>query len=783
MNHPTAPLARRGGGPGKGAPTSTYRVQVNAAFPLDAARDVVDYLDALGVGALYTSPILRSTEGSTHGYDVLAHDAIDDEAGGRAALDALSARLREAGLGLVVDIVPNHVAVAPPADANAWFWDVLKHGRDSRYARAFDVDWSRHGGRILLPVLGAPLRDVLAAGEITRDGDVLRYHEHVWPDGSSAVPADDPEPIETVLFRQHYLPEHWRSAAHDLNYRRFFDVTTLAGLRVEDEQVFAESHALVVELVRDGTITGLRVDHPDGLADPKEYLDRLAAATGGVWTVVEKILEPGERLPEDWRCAGTTGYDALAEVGGLFVDPDGAAALTRLYADFTGDDASYDDLVAAGKRLVLTEILGSEVEWLHRLLPHEPREAIVELLVAMPVYRTYVRVGAPPTDRDRAVLAEAVAAVPAQWREAAGRIAGYLLDGTYPAFTMRFQQTSGPTMAKGVEDTAFYRYTRLASLNEVGGSPGVVGGTRITERDGLTTLSTHDTKRSEDVRARISLLSEVPEEWGAAVRRCSALLARHGEIDKNLEYLLLQTFFGAYPLDADRAVAYALKAAREQKQRTSWLDQDAAYEAAVERWVRGALADAEFTRDLDAFVAPLVVHGWTASLAQKLVQLTMPGVPDVYQGCELWDHSLVDPDNRRPVDYDTRRRLLAELERGLDVEAIGERAAEGLPKLHVVRTALHLRRRRPEAFEGSYQPVAAVGAWADRVVAFTRGGEVLTVVPRLTVAVDDWKDTALPVPAGTWRNLLTGDAVTGGDRPVAELFARFPVALLERTTP
>ena len=757
-------------------PTSTYRVQVNAAFTLTDARAVVDYLRDLGVGALYTSPILCSTEGSTHGYDVLAHDAIDDEAGGRAALDALAAELRAAGLGLVVDVVPNHVAVSPPADGNAWWWDVLKHGRDSRYARAFDVDWSRHGGRILLPVLGAPLTEVLAAGEITRDGDLLRYHEHVFP----VAPGTGDGDVADVVVRQHYLPAYWRDGAHELNYRRFFDVTTLAGLRVEEPAVFDESHALVVELVRDGVVTGLRIDHPDGLADPKAYLDRLAEVTGGVWTVVEKILEPGERLPDDWRTAGTTGYDALAEVGGLFVDPDGEAALTRLYAEVTGDATPYDDVVTTAKRLVLTEILGSEVEWLHRLLPHEPRQALVELLVAMPVYRTYVRAGEPPTGHDRAVLAEAVARVPEEWREAAGRIAAVVLDGSNPAFTTRFQQTSGPAMAKGVEDTAFYRYTRLVSLNEVGGSPGVFGGTGLTPRTGMTTLSTHDTKRSEDVRARISLLSEVPEEWGAAVRRWSAIAGRHGDVEPNLAYLMFQTFVGAYPLDADRAVAYALKAAREQKQRTSWLDQDADYEATVERWVRGTLADADFRAELDAFMGPLVPHGWTASLARKLVQLTMPGVPDVYQGTELWDYSLVDPDNRRPVDYDTRRRLLAELA-GLSLDEVGARAPEGLPKLLVVSRALRLRRERPHAFDGSYRTLDVAGGWADRVVAFARGDEVVTVVPRLSVHVDDWKDTTVRLPAGTWRDCFSGDT-HHGDVAVADLLGRFPVALLERVS-
>jgi (1->4)-alpha-D-glucan 1-alpha-D-glucosylmutase len=757
-------------------PSSTYRVQVNAAFSLRDAAEVADYLRDLGAGALYTSPILRSTEGSTHGYDVLAHDRIDDEAGGRAALDALAEALRTNGLGLVVDVVPNHVSVAPPADANAWWWDVLKHGRDSRYAKAFDVDWSRHGGRILLPVLGAPLAEVLADGEIAIEGDVLRYHEHVFP----LAPGTGDGEVADVLVRQHYVPEHWRRGTHDLNYRRFFDVTTLAGLRVEEPDVFDESHALVLDLVRDGVVTGLRIDHPDGLADPKAYLDRLAAATGGVWTVVEKILEPGEALPSDWACEGTTGYDALAEVGGLFVDPAGEESLSRLYEDFTGDAADYDQFVASGKRLVLTRILASEVEWLHRLLPHEPREALVELLVAMPVYRTYVRAGHTPTDEDRAVLAEAVSKVPEQRREAARRIAAVVLDGSNPAFATRFQQTSGPAMAKGVEDTAFYRYTRLVSLNEVGGSPATFGGTAVSAgRTGMTTLSTHDTKRSEDVRARISLLSEVPEEWAAAVRRWSATTARHGTIERNLEYLMYQTFVGAYPLDAERAVAYALKAAREQKQRTSWLDTDEAYEAAVERWVRHTLSDVEFLADLDAFMAPLVVHGWTASLAQRLVQLTMPGVPDVYQGCELWDHSLVDPDNRRPVDYALRRRLLAELD-SLDLDAIGERAAEGLPKLLVVSRALRLRRARPEAFAGSYDPLPVSGAWDDRVVAFARGGEVVAVVPRLTVHVDDWKDTTLTLPEGAWRNVLTGDSLTGGDVAVADVLARFPVALLER---
>jgi len=486
---------------------------------------------------------------------------------------------------------------------------------------------------------------------------------------------------------------------------------------------------------------------------------------------VEKV----EPLPDGWPADGTTGYDALADLTALFVDPDGEEPLTRLYAEVTGEPADWPAVARDCKRLVLTEILGSEVEWLHRLVPHEPRAAVVELLVALDVYRT----------ADPAVLRAAAERVPAEHRDAAMRLAAYVVDGTHPAFATRFAQTTGPAIAKGIEDTAFYRYARLLSLNEVGSSPARFGmglaefhaGAAARARTSMTTLSTHDTKRSEDVRARISLLAQVPAEWGDAVRRWSLLAQRHGDVGGNLAYLLFQTFVGAYPLDPDRAVAHAVKAAREAKQRTSWLDPDDAYEATVARWVRGLLADAEFTSDLDAFVAPIVRHGRVASLAQKLLQLTIPGVPDVYQGCEVWDHSLVDPDNRRPVDYATRARLLAELD-ALTVEQVGERADEGLPKLLVTSRALRLRRDRPEAFAGSYEPLDVTGAWADRVVAFCRGGDVVTVVPRLTVHVDDWKDTAVALPEGLWRNVFTGEDVSGGG--LGELLARFPVALLER---
>jgi (1->4)-alpha-D-glucan 1-alpha-D-glucosylmutase len=789
------------------APRSTYRLQLHAECTLDDAAAHSGYLRDLGVSHLYCSPVLQAVPGSRHGYDVVDHSRISDELGGLPAFDRLSTALGDAGLGCVVDIVPNHMDVSSPL--NAQWRDVLQHGPGSRYAGWFDIDWDwpGHGGRVLLPLLGDDIDAALSRGDLhvdTKDDEpVLRHYGLVLP----LAPGTETGPVDEVLARQHYLLAGWRREATDLNYRRFFDVTSLAGVRVEDPAVFDVTHAVVLDLVAAGAVNGLRIDHPDGFADPAGYLERLHAAAGGAWVVVEKILEPGEVLPADWPVAGTTGYDALAAIGGVFVDPAGERPLTELCADVTGKPTSWTDLVHACKLRALDTNLGSELTRLVRAAMAELpatdetalRAGLRELLAGFPVYRTYLRAGETPSAADRQVLSvageEAVRRRPdlAPVLEA---LLHALTDTARPSeLRTRLQQTSGPVMAKGVEDTAFYRYHRLASLNEVGGDPGRFAMTvdefhawaLRTHRHRpltMTALSTHDTKRSEDVRARISLLAQCPLEWRATVTRWVTGNARHWaavEPDRNAEYLLYQTLIGAWPLPAGRAVAYLEKATREAKERTSWTDGDERYDDALRSFVEALAVDEDFQAGLAGFAAPLVWPGRVASLAQKLVQLTMPGVPDVYQGSELWDLSLVDPDNRRPVDFGLRRRLLAELD-NLDVEQVLARADDGLPKLLVTSRALRLRGRRPELFgpSGHYQPLAVTGPAQDHVLAFARGGGAVTVVPRLMLRLEGWDDTRVAVPDGDWRDELTGEPVAGGSRRVADLLDRFPIALLSR---
>ena len=676
----------------------------------------------------------------------------------------------------------------------------MRLGRNSRHAGHFDIDWSQHDGRVLLPVLADDLDAVVRRGELQVRGDVMRYQGHTFPI-SPETQSGDP----AMLDHQHYLLAHWRRAATDLNYRRFFDVTSLAGLRVEDERVYADTHARILGWLSDGSLDGVRVDHPDGLADPHEYLSRLRRAAPEAYVVVEKILERGEELPDDWPVDGTTGYDALNLVTGLLVDPAGERQLTATYAEVADAEPSWPEVLLASKRDAVAGVLGSEVERLMRLLgddlgsPEVTRDAVTELVVGFDVYRTYLRPGVPPSAADRTAVEDALRRARERrpdLRPALQRLAQRLAGGQHPALVRVFQQTSGPAMAKGVEDTAFYRYHRLVALNEVGGDPGQLG-TSLDDFDAgcartqerwprtMTTLGTHDTKRSADVRARLALLSEIPEQWDAAVRRWSALAARHrrdDRPDRNIEYLMWQTLVGAWPLPVDRALAYLEKASREAKQHTSWTDPDEAYDAALADFVTAVLADEAITAEVAAFTEPLVVPGWVNALTQQLVQLTMPGMPDVYQGSELWDLSLVDPDNRRPVDYAARRTLLDEAER-LDVDVLGERLDEGLPKLLVTARALRLRRERPELFgpDGAYTPLRARGPKAEHVVAFLRGNGAVTVAPRLVLGLGGtWDGTTLDLPGGPWINVLTGDTHPGGQEQVIDLLERFPVALLAR---
>jgi (1->4)-alpha-D-glucan 1-alpha-D-glucosylmutase len=755
-----------------GVPTSTYRLQVRPSFDLHAAADACDYIATLGSGAVYTSPLLPSARGSEHGYDVVAFDRIDPARGGIDGWTRLLVAARSRGLKIVVDIVPNHTGVADAAENPAW-WDVLRLGQESPYASWFDIDWGT--GRVLLPVLG----DSFEPAELTITDGELRYYEHRFP----LAPGTEPKPGETaadVHDRQHYRLVNFRRADTEQNYRRFFAVTTLAGLRVEDEAVFAATHEQISRWVREDMIDGLRIDHPDGLSEPLGYLIRLRAVAGeDTWITVEKILEPGEELPDDWPVDGTTGYDALGEVAGLFVDPSAEAAFDGLYRELTKDDADFAEHVAAGKRLVASTILQAEVSRLARLVPEVERaaEALLELLVAFPVYRSYLPVGAEhlgqAVDRARTARPDLVGSIDA--------LVPRLAD---PADELcaRFQQASGAVMAKGVEDTAYYRYTRFIALNEVGGDPARFG---VEPADfhaaqarrqhiaahSMTTLSTHDTKRGEDVRARLAVLSELPDEWAALARR---LMAAAPIPDPTFGYLLWQTFAGAGFIERERMHAYAEKAMREAAQATAWIDPDQAFEATVHAAIDAAYDTPDVHDPLAAFVDHLSPYGRTNSLGQKVVQLTMPGVPDVYQGTELWEDSLVDPDNRRPVDFAARHSLIDALDADVEPPPID---ASGAAKLWVVSRTLRLRRDWPNLFSG-YNPVAVQGPAAAHAIAFDRGGAI-TVATRLPVRLErdgGWRDTTIEVAGGAT------DVISGrtheGTVALADLLSGYPVALL-----
>jgi (1->4)-alpha-D-glucan 1-alpha-D-glucosylmutase len=878
--------------------TATYRVQLNTGFTFDDAAAIAGYLAALGVSHLYCSPYLQAAKGSMHGYDVTDPTRLNSELGGASGYRRMTERLAEAGLRQVLDIVPNHMALA--GRANAWWWDVLENGQASRYADYFDIDWRprpcQRDTPVLMPVLGDHYGRILDAGLLAVERSdasfTVRYAEHeaplstrtlddllglaaaragsaaladlaaaygalaaatepdhgeervldqaelrsrlaglcrAEPATAAAVDAEiaalnrDAEALDQLLSRQNYRLAYWRTEATQLNYRRFFNITTLAGLRAEREPVFEDTHRLILGLVREGTLDGLRVDHVDGLADPEDYLARLHRASGGSYVVVEKILGPEERLPDAWLAAGvagTTGYDFLNRVTELFTDPAGARAIRDGYAAFTGQHGGYPEVVRAAKLQIMRDELAAETDRLTGLLAdicarhprqrdHDRdalRDALREVIAAFPVYRPYPRPGHPVTAADRRHAAAAVAAARQRRPDIDGELLSFIrelvvLDHEGPAaaeFAVRFAQLTAPVMAKGVEDTAFYRYYPLAALNEVGGDPGRLGRpvadfhrdmaqAADREPEAMLTLSTHDTKRSGDVRARIGLLAELPQAWEQAVLRWSqrnSTYKQNGSPDAGAEYLLYQTLVGAWPICAGRAGAYMLKAAREARVHTSWTDPRADYEAALDGFVTAVLADQDFVADLTAFLAGhrLVELGRVTSLAQTALLLTCPGVPDLYQGTEVWELSLVDPDNRRPVDYAARARLLAALA-GAGPEDALARDDEGGPKMLLIQRVLAHRRRHPGGYgPGSgYRPLHMAGPKAAHAVAFTRTGGLAVVVPRLLVGLGgDWADTVVMLPGGQWIDVLTGTAVRGGPASVAELLRRFPVAVLSR---
>jgi (1->4)-alpha-D-glucan 1-alpha-D-glucosylmutase len=756
---------------------STYRLQLRGessgfGFTFADAENLLDYLDDLGISHLYLSPIITAVRGSSHGYDVTDPTTVSPELGGPDGLARLSAAAHARGMGVVVDIVPNHVGIDKPQQ-NAWWWDVLRHGRASPYATFFDIDWSLDDDRIVLPLLGSDDD----AANLTVDGELLRLGDLALP----IAPGTGEGTGAEVHDRQHYRLVGWRNGV--CGYRRFFSITSLAGLRQEDRAVFDASHAEVARWFTEGLVDGVRIDHPDGLSDPCGYLAWLRGLVGpDAWIVIEKILAADEALEPTLPVAGTTGYDVLREVGGVFIDPAGAPALTALVESSGTDYHAMPELLRDLKIRAATDTLGSELGRLrrsiaavagtdHPLLP----EAVAALLSHIGVYRCdYPGLAAIlPT-----ALAETQAASP-QLGPALEVIAAALTAGGEPA--ARLQQLCGAVTAKASEDCLFYRDARLVSLNEVGGEPHRFGlgaaefhhsaATRARRwPQAMTTLTTHDTKRGEDVRARIGVLSQVPSLWTEFLARWEI---EAPSPDPATGQFLWQNIFGVWPVSGevtgelrDRLHGYAEKAIREAALRTSWNEPDTSFEEAVHRWLDTVL-DGPVASALTELVAQLNPHAASDALGQKLLALTVSGIPDIYQGTELWDDSLVDPDNRRPVDYAARRAALKELQH---------------PKIRVVTTALRLRRSRPDSFlRGGYFPVLASGQASDHVVAFRRGDDVLVAVTRWTVRLAEtgWGNTVVPLPDGSWTDTLTG-AMASGPTSAAELFADLPVVLLER---
>ncbi|NEA97887.1 malto-oligosyltrehalose synthase [Streptomyces sp. SID13726] len=775
--------------PDPAVPTATYRLQLQPEFPFAAAAAAVPYLASLGISHLHLSPVLESVPGSTHGYDVVDPARVRGELGGEDGLRELAGTAREHGLGLVVDIVPNHMAMAPRH--NHALWEVLREGPKSPYARWFDIDWEAQGGQMLLPVLGGPVGAEL--GNLSVDGEVLRYHDHVFPlrEGTEKLP------LPQLLDAQWYRPVWWRLARTELNYRRFFSISELIGVRVEDPEVFEATHAKILQLLREGVVDGLRIDHPDGLADPDAYLQRLHEATGGRWTVVEKILADGEHLPASWPVAGTTGYDALRHLDGLFTDPAGFGELLGQYRRFAAPQTDRGgDWAATVRRAaykVITHELAAETERLTRAAvrvcaaspepalrdraPWALRTALQELLVRMEVYRPYGSSDAASVVTEEAAAAARLAFVVPEEAGAVDVVRDLVLGraGEGPGhveFRTRFAQTASALRAKSVEDTAFYRYVPLLSATEVGGNPGSPALTpeefhaycaRV-QRDWPltgTVASTHDTKRSADVRAALAVLTECPQWWADTL----AEVTRTGEgvPDAQLAWAAWQTVFGLGPAAPERVREALLKHVREAGLYTSWTEQEPAYEEAVSAFVAAGPCGAPGVH-MAALRDRLEPHVRANVLGAALVQLTMPGVPDVYQGTEGEYLALVDPDNRRPVRFPP--------------EDAGDKG-------DLTAAALRLRRRRPEVFgdASTYVPLTAEGPAAAHCVAFARSGEVVTAVTRLSLRLAEaggWRDAVLALPPGVWADALVPGREFSGHARVAELFGELPVALLER---
>lgn len=868
-------------------PQATARLQLHAGFTLDDACAQVDYYADLGVSHLYLSPITRARAGSTHGYDVIDHAVVSPELGGEPALLRLASAARAGGLGLIADIVPNHMAAHP---ANAWWRDVLANGAASAWSAYFDIDWNRPApalrNKVLLPVLGDPYGASLERGAITPQWDAdaaapeLDVHGQRYPLAPSSVPrgaareawlrehdpAEAPgrQRLHELLERQHYRLAWWRTAPDQINWRRFFEISELVGVRVENEAVFDAVHALVLRLYAQGVLDGLRIDHIDGLASPGGYLRRLSARLAQAnasrpaalrqdqpYLVVEKILAHDEALDPRWQTDGTTGYDFMDQVSAVLHDPQGEAPLRTFWQELTRDDRDVAEQLRAARVRMLVRHFPAErqalVGCLEQIASQDVRtrdwtataidRALSALLAAFPVYRTYAEdEGSNPADAHRRNTAVQGAALALAAREGSAdatllaQIAEWFNGQPEHATALRrFQQLTPPLAAKALEDTLFYRYGPLLSRNEVGASPArfCLSGDEFfqacaararTHPRAMLATATHDHKRGEDTRARLAVLTEMPQRWLEAARRwIDAMPAGITQPDR---YMLIQTLVGAWPCDwraapsdwpadrlqswLDRVAQWQEKALREAKLHTSWTDQDPAYEAAAKDCLTWLGHDADgraVLASIAAFALEIAPAGMVNSFTQTLLRCTLPGVPDLYQGTELWDFSLVDPDNRRPVDYGLRARLLADGSRDVAMDLSESAWGTGAVKQALIHRLLLARQRTPSPFAaGTLHAVQAEGSQADHVLAYVRQheGQTALIVGARTCALQltgyvngdpgaaraFWGDTALRLPTASpilsWHDALTGRRVRAGADgllPVSEVLRDGPAAL------
>jgi (1->4)-alpha-D-glucan 1-alpha-D-glucosylmutase len=858
----------------------SYRLQLHAGFTLQDAGRILPYLAELGVSHAYLSPCLQAVPGSTHGYDVADPSRISDDLGGEAAWERFVETARSQNLKILLDIVPNHMSAS---EHNPWWDDVLAHGPFSEFAEYFDIHLqARQPFCVHVCTLSHSYGESLERGELTidlKDGHPrLKHYDNSWPLGPSswgALLALEPDPacfqelrrlqgcrsigtdehadywrqaklaetvladalqsgrleaevarvqseprrLDAVLQQQFFTLHGWKLAGELTNYRRFFDISALSGIRPELPSVFAATHARIEAMIGQGQIDGLRVDHPDGLRDPLGYFKRLRGLLPHGRLYVEKILENDERLIEDWPVDGTVGYEFLAKVNRLWMDDQRTDALTATYSDFTGHPVNFGALVREKKREIVESAFPADFDRLggaaleiaqadfrtRDLSPRRLREALARVTSTLIVYRTY-RTADMLHPSDERMFGEAVQSARIGSSEIDAGAFDFLaalfakpqLDPREEEFVAQWQQMTPAVMAKGAEDTTFYLFDRLVSCNEVGSQASLIGISaekfhefchHLSDRwpGNLLATSTHDNKRSEDVRTRISLLSEIPDRWAEALHQWSHLTApawRNRTPDRHAEYLLYQTLIGAWPISQGRCWQYMLKACREAKIRTSWHEPNPGYEENIRGFVDGVFQTPDFIASLEAFIAPLILPGRINSLAQTLIKMIAPGVPDFYQGTELWDLSLVDPDNRRPVDFELRSDLLRRC-RSLSPSEVMAEWDSGLPKIWMTARVLALRRRRLGDFtaQSKYQPLVAQGAHLGNLLAFRRGENLIAVVPRFSMSLcGDWGDTRLPLPRGVWVNCFTDARLQGGIAP-DELFGGFPVALLIREGP